>query len=67
MSIPASKTEQSLLMELWTQPVNNCNHPENAHICPNCLARRAGSIMDTPHSSWCAVWREVTKKEKELI
>jgi len=59
----ASDIECALLMRLWTQPINNCNHPEMAGICPNCLARREGSIIDTPHASWCSVKRHVAREE----
>jgi hypothetical protein len=61
---PASEIEKALLMQLWTKPVNNCNHPEMADICPNCLARRAGKITDQPHSSWCAILRDVVREEQ---
>jgi hypothetical protein len=63
---PASEIERALLMELWTIPVNSSNHPEMADTCPNCLARRAGSITDTPHASWCAIRRDVAREEQNV-
>ncbi len=57
---PASEIELTILRDLWSHQSDR----ELDSVCPNCLARRKGSITDTPHKSWCAIGRLVAAEER---
>jgi hypothetical protein len=63
--VQASLPEINLLRRLWVRPINAVDHPEMAHVCPNCLAIREGKPTDGQHSSWCAIGREVKRLDEE--
>lgn len=54
----ASAIELMHLRSLWEQD------PGRAHVCPNCLAVRKGTIADGEHASWCARKRDVAAMER---
>ena len=56
----ASEIELAYLRYLWSHQSDR----RYDTICPNCLARREGSVIDTPHASWCARAREVKALEQ---